>query len=64
MLKMAGQVVGEDELLDLTNKGYPEDASKGKKRIIIVYNKEEDELFYRQTATKHKVCKSKLHSIT
>ena len=36
---MAGQVVGEDELFDLTNKGYPEDASEDKKR-----NKEEGEL--------------------
>ena len=33
---MAGQVVGEDELLDLTNKGYPKDASEGEK-IITVY---------------------------
>ena len=48
---MARQVVGEDELLDLANKGYPKDASEGKKR-----NKEEGELFYRQTAMKHKVC--------
>ena len=52
--KMAEQVVGGDELLDLTNtKGYAEDASEGKKIIM-----EEGELFYRQTATKHKVCKS------